>query len=144
MNDGNQKKGDHMKQSLLRYFHATPEVRRNADFPWGSSQRKGKFKNKTKRTTAPVEAPYIPTKPITEAKSSIQKTIEIFEGMTIKELAERCGETIDTVQRILENDVGEKVDSEFDTVSIDIAEMVAMVNYSLFPLSQIRYLFLPR
>lgn len=113
-------------RQVVRFFHATPEARRNEDFPWNSSQRKGKFKNKTKRTTAPVEAPYVPTKLKKVAKSSDQKTIEIFEGMTIKELAEQCGETIDTVQRILENDVGEKVDSEFDTVSIDIAEMVAM------------------
>lgn len=74
----------------------------------------------------------MPAKLKTVTKSSPGKTIEIFEGMTIKEFAEQCGEKITIVQRILENDVGEKVDSEFDTLSIDIAEMVAMVIFLFF------------
>ncbi|KAK9274305.1 hypothetical protein L1049_019119 [Liquidambar formosana] len=45
--------------------------------------------------------------------------------MTIVELAKRTGESISTLQDILVN-VGEKVDSEFDPLSIDIAELVAM------------------
>ncbi|KAL6176225.1 hypothetical protein ACLB2K_052860 [Fragaria x ananassa] len=53
------------------------------------------------------------------------KTIEIFEGITIDELAKRTGKSISSLQTILTN-VGEKVDSEFDTLSIDIAELVAM------------------
>ncbi|KAL3498951.1 hypothetical protein ACH5RR_041683 [Cinchona calisaya] len=112
---------------LIRCFHASPQVLvRNDDAPWGlKTQRKGKFKKRPKTTTPPVEAPYVPPKLKRVARSLPDKTIEIFEGMTILELAKRCGESITTVQSILVN-VGEKVDSEFDPLGIDIAELVAM------------------
>lgn len=57
---------------------------------------------------------------------SFDKTIEIFEGITVIELAKRCGESIASIQNIITN-VGEKANSEFDALSIDIAELVAMV-----------------
>ncbi|XP_027081444.1 uncharacterized protein LOC113781276 [Coffea eugenioides] len=113
---------------LIRLFHASPQllVRRDDDTPWGlKTQRKGKFKNRPKSSSPPVEAPYVPPKIKRVARSLPDKTIEIFEGMTILELAKRCGESIPTMQSILVN-VGEKVDSEFDPLGIDIAELVAM------------------
>lgn len=54
------------------------------------------------------------------------KTIEIFEGITVIELAKCCGESITSIQNIIAN-IGEKADSEFDALGIDIAELVAMV-----------------
>ncbi|XP_051120336.1 uncharacterized protein LOC127244068 isoform X2 [Andrographis paniculata] len=119
---------------LIRYFHATPELqgRRKED---GSMHLKtskrvkvvntGKFSKKKKDTPPPVETPYIPPRLTRTAKSLANKTIEIFEGMTILELAKRCGESTATIQNIITN-VGEKVDSEFDSLSIDIAELAAM------------------
>ncbi|KAL6178800.1 hypothetical protein ACLB2K_050318 [Fragaria x ananassa] len=53
------------------------------------------------------------------------ESIEIFAGITIDELAKRTGKSISSLQTILTN-VGEKVNSEFDILSIDIAELVAM------------------
>lgn len=115
-------------RSLIRLFHASPQLlaRRDDDTPWGlKSQRKGKFKKRPKSSAPPVEAPYVPPKIKRVARSLLDKTIQIFEGMTILELAKRCGESITTVQNILVN-VGETVDSEFDPLGIDIAELVAM------------------
>lgn len=86
---------------------------------------KGKFKKKEK-VAIPVEAPYVPPKPKKTTKSVQDKTIEIFEGMTIGELAKHAGESVKTLEDILVN-VGEKVASEFDPLSIDVAELVAMV-----------------
>lgn len=89
-------------------------------------QNKGKFSKKKKETKPAVETPYVPPKLKRAAKSLPDKTIEIFEGMTIGELAKRCGESMASIQNIIVN-VGEKADSEFDSLSIDIAELVAMV-----------------
>lgn len=73
----------------------------------------------------PVEAPYVPRNVVKSTKSP-DKTIEIFEGMTIVELAKRTGKSVSALQDILVN-VGEKVESEFEPLSNDIAELVAMV-----------------
>lgn len=110
-----------------RFIHASPVVlARQEELAWGlKNQRKGKFKKRPKATAPPSEAPYVPPKLKQIARHSPDKTIEIFEGMTILELAKRCGETVATVQTILSN-VGEKIDSEFDSLSIDIAELIAM------------------
>ncbi|CAN0841081.1 Translation initiation factor IF-2 [Linum grandiflorum] len=70
----------------------------------------------------PVEAKYVPPK----LKHSQQdKTVDIFEGMTIVELAKRTGESIASLQDVLAN-VGEKPGSEFDPLNIDVAELIAM------------------
>ena len=131
---------------LLRYFHATPELwaRRNNNDPVSETNSKkkpssrGKFAKRV-RTEPPVEAPYVPPRPKRTTKSLLDKTIDIFEGMTIVELAKRTGESIPTLQEILVN-VGEKVESEFDPLGIDIAELVTMV----FPiLSCIYYIIIP-
>ncbi|KAK6138214.1 hypothetical protein DH2020_028048 [Rehmannia glutinosa] len=122
------------KRYLLRCFHASPELlaRRREDESLGLKTSKrvkvvnsGKFSKRKKETQAPVEAPYVPPKLKRAAKSLPDKTIEIFEGMTIGELAKRCGESTATIQNIIIN-VGEKTDSDFDALSIDIAELVAM------------------
>lgn len=114
---------------LIRYFHSSPELlaRRSSDeeLIGLTTPRKGKFKKRPTSTQPPVEAPYVPPKLKRAAKSLPDKTIEIFEGMTTVELAKRTGESISTVQNILIN-VGEKIDSEFDPLSIDIVELVAM------------------
>lgn len=117
----------------------SPELlaRRSSDEPIGlKTPRKGKFKKRPTSTQLPVEAPYVPPKLKRAAKSLPDKTIEIFEGMTTVELAKRSGESISSVQNILVN-VGEKIDSEFDPLSIDIAELVAMVIFLLSCKNQI-------
>ncbi|KAF8413276.1 hypothetical protein HHK36_001252 [Tetracentron sinense] len=116
------------KQHIARCFHASPELlaRRRNDEPVGlKAPKKEKFMKRENRTQPPVEAPYVPPKVQRNAKSLPDRTIDIFEGMTIVELAKRTGKPMSSLQDILIN-VGEKVDSEFDPVSIDIAELVAM------------------
>ncbi|XP_052200186.1 uncharacterized protein LOC127806743 [Diospyros lotus] len=116
-----------IKQPLIRHFHASLELlgRRNDELPGLKPPNKGKFVKRGNRCQPPVEAPYIPPKLKRPSKSQPDRTIEIFEGMTIAELAKRTGESIPILQDILVN-VGEKVDSEFDPLGIDIAELVAM------------------
>ncbi|MQL87625.1 hypothetical protein Taro_020170, partial [Colocasia esculenta] len=77
------------------------------------------------RPKPPVEARYVPPRPKRPVKSVPDRTIEIFDGMTLVELAKRTGQTVAYLQEILVN-TGEKVVSEFDPISIDIAELVAM------------------
>lgn len=86
---------------------------------------RGKFVQKVKKSQPPVEAPYIPPRTQKPSKS-LDKTIDIFEGMTLVEFAKRTGQSVSTLQNILIS-VGEKVISEFDTLSIDVVELVAMV-----------------
>ncbi|XP_057460051.1 uncharacterized protein LOC130750458 isoform X2 [Actinidia eriantha] len=115
------------KRPLIRCFHASAELfARRKDEPFGlKTPSKGKFVKRSNRTQPPVEAPYVPPKLKRISKSLPDRTIDIFEGMTIVELAKRTGESIPTLQDILGN-VGEKIDSEFDPLSIDVAELVAM------------------
>jgi len=83
------------------------------------------YARKDSKTQPPVEAPYVPPKTTRSIKSQ-DRTVDIFEGMTLVELAKRTGESIRRLQDILLN-VGEKAGSEFDSLSIDVAELVAMV-----------------
>ncbi|KAL6954317.1 hypothetical protein U1Q18_043052, partial [Sarracenia purpurea var. burkii] len=108
-------------------FHASAELlARGNDQPHGlRTPSKGKFMKRGNRTQLPVEAPYVPPKLKRTSKSLPDRTIDIFEGMTVVELAKRTGKSIPTLQDILVN-VGEKIDSEFDPLSIDIAELIAM------------------
>ncbi|KAJ0021267.1 hypothetical protein Pint_31965 [Pistacia integerrima] len=123
------------KEHPIRCFHASPELlarRRNEEsgnLKTSKREKKGKFKKRT-NVKPPVEAAYVPPKPKKPAKFLQDKPINIFEGMTIIELAKQAGQSIATLQDILIN-VGEKVQSEFDPLSIDVAELVAMV-FSLF------------
>lgn len=111
-----------------RYFHASLDLlARWEAAPGLRAPKKVKRVRKENRGQAPVEAPYVPPKQNVTAKSSPDKTIDIFEGMTILELAKQTGVTIGSLQEIVLN-VGEKVDSEFDPISIDVAELVAMVH----------------
>lgn len=114
---------------LVRCFHASVEhlARRRNDEPIGlKTPTRGKFAKRGTRTQPPVEAPYFAPTLKRTAKSLPDRTVDIFEGMTIVELAKRTGGSIRVLQDILVN-VGEKVDSEFDPLSIDVAELVAMV-----------------
>ncbi|XP_072965576.1 uncharacterized protein [Typha angustifolia] len=116
---------------IVRNFHASVDLlawkRKVEEAPGLKALRKEKEKRvkRENRNQAPVEAPYVPPKPKLFVKTSPDKMVEIFEGMTILELAKRTGASIHALQDILIN-VGEKVDSEFDPISIDVAELVAM------------------
>ncbi|OMO79683.1 Translation initiation factor aIF-2, bacterial-like protein [Corchorus capsularis] len=116
---------------ILRYFHASSGLlaRRKNEEESGLKLRdkekpKGKFSKREKKSEPPVEARYVPKLKKT-SKSLQEKTVEIFDGMTIVELAKRTGEHVAALQDILIN-VGESVGSEFDPLSIDIAELIAM------------------
>ncbi|XP_028779423.1 uncharacterized protein LOC114735832 isoform X2 [Neltuma alba] len=109
-----------------RWFHANPELwaRRNDELFGLKTPKKEKRVRRDSKNQPPVEAPYVPRK-VKSTKSTPDKTIEIFEGMTIAELAKRTGKSVSSLQDILVN-VGEKVESEFEPLSVDIAELVAM------------------
>lgn len=113
-------------RSLIRGFHASMELLNNRkDDPFGlKSNRKGKFSKRPNRGQAPVDAPYVPQHK-KNSPSMQDKPIEIFEGMTLLELAMRAGKPISALQEVLGN-VGENVSSEFDPLSIDVAELIAM------------------
>ncbi|KAL5729147.1 hypothetical protein ACHQM5_002137 [Ranunculus cassubicifolius] len=115
------------RKKHLRCFHSTQELfatKRNTDEAFGlKPQKRVKYVKKETKTQPPVETPYVPPKK--SGKSLPDRTINIFEGMTISELAKLTGRSIPFLQEILVN-VGEKIGSEFDPVSIDIAELVAI------------------
>ncbi|CAH2071119.1 unnamed protein product [Thlaspi arvense] len=120
-----------------RYFHASRETlarrKEDPDRPLSHRERKkqtvrikGKFSKREKKTDQPpVEAPYVPPRLKRLAKGLPEKTVDIFEGMTLLELSKRTGESLAILQSILVN-VGETVGSEFDTISVDEAELLAM------------------
>lgn len=115
-------------RSFMRFFHSSPELlarRGNDELNGLKAPRKVKYKKKPTSSQPPVEAPYVPPRLQRSSKSLPDKTIDIFEGMTLKELAKSSGHSIFALQYILTN-VGEKTVSEFDSVSMDIAELVAM------------------
>jgi translation initiation factor IF-2 len=88
--------------------------------------KKEKRVKRENKTQPPVEAPYVAPKPKIAHKSLPDKTVEIFDGMTLLELSKRTGAYIGMLQGVLA-DLGEKVESEFDSISIDLAELLAMV-----------------
>ncbi|KAJ3680817.1 hypothetical protein LUZ60_015306 [Juncus effusus] len=87
--------------------------------------KKPKRENNTKTQQIPIEAKYVAPKLKLKTKPSQEKTIEIFEGISLVELSKRAGKSVKFLQEILIN-VGEKVNSEFDPISIDVAELVSM------------------
>jgi len=117
-----------------RCFHIASAVQAKRNFQesgFMKTPRKPKREKKEKRTQAPVEAPYVPPKPKKIMRSSPGKFIDIFDGMTLAELAKRTGEGIDTLQDILSN-IGEQVSLEFQPITMDVAELIAMVIYFCF------------
>lgn len=113
---------------LTRCFHIASAVQAKRNFQesgFMKTPRKPKREKKEKRTQAPVEAPYVPPKPKKIMRSSPGKVIDIFDGMTLAELAKRTGEGIDTLQDILSN-IGEQVSLEFQPITMDVAELIAM------------------
>jgi translation initiation factor IF-2 len=113
---------------LTRCFHIASAVQAKRNFQesgFMKTPRKPKREKKEKRTQAPVEAPYVPPKPKKIMRSSPGKFIDIFDGMTLAELAKRTGEGIDTLQDILSN-IGEQVSLEFQPITMDVAELIAM------------------
>ncbi|CAM8879258.1 unnamed protein product [Rhodiola kirilowii] len=111
------------KGQAVRYFHATPELassRRNDGSPGLKTIKKGKFAKRVKKP--PVEARYVPPK---QKQSLAEKTVEIFDGISLVELSKRSGQPVSILQEVLVN-VGENISSEFDPLSIDVAELVVM------------------
>ncbi|KAF2582634.1 hypothetical protein F2Q68_00002299 [Brassica cretica] len=121
-----------------RYFHASRETlaRRKDDPDRPLSHReskkqavktKAKFSKRDKKTDKPpAEAPYVPPPRLEKTeKRMAEKTAEVFDGMTLLEFSKRTGESLAVLQSILV-DVGENVSSEFDAISIDVAELLAM------------------
>ncbi|ONI07324.1 hypothetical protein PRUPE_5G113200 [Prunus persica] len=116
------------KESLIRCYRASPELfaRKGNDESFGlKTPKKEKFVKRDSKAQPPVEAPYVPPKSQRTTKPISDKTIEIFEGMTVVELAKRTGKSISTLQGILTN-VGEKVGTEFDPLSMEVVELIAM------------------
>ncbi|KAH9619219.1 hypothetical protein KSS87_007795 [Heliosperma pusillum] len=116
------------RRPLIRYFHSSLQLLAKRDYDMvgpKSPKRQKYYVKKDARAQPPVEAPYVPPKVAKKIKPVLDRTIDIFEGMTIGELSKRTGESIRCLQDILVN-VGEKVSSEFDSLSIDVAELVAM------------------
>lgn len=95
---------------------------------------------KETRSQPPVEAPYVAPKPKLTTKSSPDKIVEIFDGMTLRDISKRSGATIRALQSILA-DLGERVESEFDSISIDLAELVAMVCIYNLPFETSTFLY---
>ncbi|GAU35117.1 hypothetical protein TSUD_162220 [Trifolium subterraneum] len=113
------------KECGIQCFHASSQVWARSDAAYGlKTPKKEKYVRRDSRNQPPVEAPYVPRN-IAATKSNPDKTIEIFEGMTLVELAKRTGKSLSSLQDILTN-VGEKIESEFDPLSMDIAELAAM------------------
>lgn len=98
-------------------------ARRRAESFGLKTQKKEKYVKRDNKP--PTEEKFVP-KVNKISKPSPEKSVEIFEGMTIAELAKRTGKSVAALQDILAN-VGEKCDSEFEPMSIDIAELVSMV-----------------
>lgn len=113
----------------IRNFHAGVYMlalsRKREDVVGLKAPKKEKRVKRENRTQPPVEAPYVAPKPKMANKSLPEKTVEIFDGMTLLDLSKRAGTNISTLQGIVA-DLGEKVESEFDPIGIDLAELVAM------------------
>uniref|UniRef100_A0A0D9XFM7 Translation initiation factor IF-2, mitochondrial n=1 Tax=Leersia perrieri TaxID=77586 RepID=A0A0D9XFM7_9ORYZ len=99
--------------------------RKREDVAGLKAPKREKRVKRENRTQPPVEAPYVAPKPKIAIKSSPDKTVDIFDGMTLLDLSKRTGASIGALQDILA-DLGEKVESEFDAISVDLAELVAM------------------
>lgn len=113
------------KECGIRCFHASSQVWSRSDAAYGlKPPKREKYVRKGSRNQPPVDAPHVPCK-VTATKSNPDKTIEIFEGMTLVELAKRSGKSVSSLQDILTT-VGEKIQSEFEPLSMDISELVAM------------------
>lgn len=116
------------RRPFVRYFHASLQLlaKKNGEsFGLKTARREKYYVKKDGKTQPPVEAPYVPSPVKKITKQGQDKTVDIFEGMTVVELSKRTGKKIRHLQDILMN-VGEKACSEFDSLSIDVAELVAM------------------
>jgi len=107
--------------TFYRSFHASSQVWARSDEPLGlKTPKRVKYARRDGRNQ-PIVRPNVSAN-----KSNPDKTVEIFEGMTLVELAKRTGKSVSSLQDILTN-VGEKVESEFELLSMDVAELAAMV-----------------
>ncbi|KAM3411720.1 hypothetical protein ACQJBY_003401 [Aegilops geniculata] len=116
------------KQSTIRNFHAGVYMlawhQKKEDVVGLKAPKREKRVRKETRSQPPVEARYVAPKPKL-TKSAPDKIVEIFDGMTLRDLSKRSGATINALQSILA-DLGERVESEFDSITIDLAELVGM------------------
>ncbi|KAL2336889.1 hypothetical protein Fmac_011335 [Flemingia macrophylla] len=103
-----------------RCFHASSQVWAKNDGPLDlKTPKKVKYSRRDHRRQPTVRN-------VTTTKSNPDKTVEIFDGMTLVELAKRSGKSVSSLQDVLTN-VGEKVESKFEPLCMDIAELAAMV-----------------
>ncbi|XP_006661432.1 translation initiation factor IF-2 isoform X1 [Oryza brachyantha] len=116
------------RHCTIRNFHAGLYMlawsKKREEVAGLKAPKKEKRVRRENRTQPPVEAPYVAPKPKIVIKSSL-KTVDIFDGMTLLDLSKRTGASIGALQDILA-DLGEKVESEFNAISVDLAELVAM------------------
>eukprot|EP00249_Psilotum_nudum_P034801 c5433_g1_i1 orf=294-2711(-) len=107
--------------SALRGFHR-PAKARGRPRPAESEALPRKPK---KIRPPPADAPYRPSVSLSANSTPMPKTVEISEGLTVKQLAERIGQSLDSVQAVLAN-LGEPASSPAEVVNIDAVELVAM------------------
>ncbi|XP_078177360.1 translation initiation factor 2, small GTP-binding protein [Carex rostrata] len=118
-----------LRSSGIRNYHASLSLlswrgRREEAPGLKTPGREKQVKRMSKPQAPPVEARYVPPKPKRPIKPAQVKTVDIFEGMTVVELAKRTGSSVRSLQEIMAS-VGEKVGSEFDPITIDVAELVS-------------------
>ncbi|KAL2333196.1 hypothetical protein Fmac_014409 [Flemingia macrophylla] len=112
--------GKETKECGIRCFHASSQVWAKNDGPLDlKTPKKVKYLRRDHRRQPTVRN-------VIATKSNPDKTVEIIEGMTLVELAKRSGKLVSSLQDVLIN-VGEKVEYEFEPLSMDIAELAAMV-----------------
>ncbi|XP_056682778.1 uncharacterized protein [Spinacia oleracea] len=116
------------RRPLVRHFHASLQLlakKKDESFGLKTARREKYYVKKAGKTQPPVDAPYVPPTVKKNIKQVPDKTIDIFEGITVAELSKCTGKSIHALQDILIN-VGERACSEFDSLSIDVAELVAI------------------
>jgi hypothetical protein len=76
----------------------------------------------------PTDKPYVPPPSTSVRGVSPSMVAKIFHGMSVKQLADQLGQTVESVQGSLVG-LGELVNHPTDAVKIDAAELVAYVSH---------------
>ena len=75
----------------------------------------------------PTDKPYVPPPSTSVRGGSTVKVAKVFHGMSVKQLADQLGQTVESVQGLLVG-FGELVNRATDAIKIDAAELVAYVS----------------
>ncbi|KAJ7537975.1 hypothetical protein O6H91_11G030200 [Diphasiastrum complanatum] len=100
-------------------LEAKPKLGPSGEIP----SKKGK-KKQGQSVGPPVERPYVPSQPVV-IRSSPQRVVEIYEGITLEILAQRVNQPLEAVEGMLAS-LGESGISASQPVGIDAAELVAL------------------